>query len=187
MRASATDARHPSFTLTRLLKVQIWREQRRANESGRSGGGYPRATTIFCKCEIAIITPATGILAIESKWCASWPWLVALSCAAGVLQQCTSFSGALGGQFAPQQPLVEHAVADGTLKLSGSRRIAKRIVRKRTTDTLTQLRKADNDAKQAHTKVLVRNSALLIARKPKVAAVCMGMANARIMRYEAAS
>jgi len=42
---------------------------------------------MFRKCEIATITAATGILAIESKCWASRAWLVALSGAIGALQQ----------------------------------------------------------------------------------------------------
>jgi hypothetical protein len=43
----------------------------------------------FCGCEIAIIIPATGILQIESKCCASCAWLAALSGAPKGVQQFT--------------------------------------------------------------------------------------------------
>ncbi|HEY9156838.1 hypothetical protein [Candidatus Binatus sp.] len=39
--------------------------------------------------EIAVITALAGRLPIESKYCASGAWLVALSSAGGVLQQFT--------------------------------------------------------------------------------------------------
>jgi len=122
-----------------LWKVQIWREQSRANEAGRSGGEYPRATTVFCKCEIATILPATGIVAAESKWCASCAWRAALSDAIGALQQFTWFTGALGKQFAPQQSLVEQAITGGTLKLRGRRAATKSMARMRTTTTVSGL------------------------------------------------
>jgi hypothetical protein len=55
--------------LTRSGKVQIWREQRSANETRRSGGEYPLAMTVFRECEIVAITTYAGRLSIESKCC----------------------------------------------------------------------------------------------------------------------
>ena len=67
-----------------------------ANGAGRSGGEYPRATTAFCKCDIATIAPAAGIVAIESKCCAAGAWLIALSGATGALQQFIGLTGERG-------------------------------------------------------------------------------------------
>ena len=75
--------------LMRLGKTQIWREQRSANEARRSGGEYPRATTMFRKCEIATVTEVSCILPYESKCCAPRARLGALSGAIGALQQVT--------------------------------------------------------------------------------------------------
>lgn len=53
----------------------------------QSGGEYPRASTVFRRCEIVTNTAAAGILPIESKCCVSCAWLVALTGATGALQQ----------------------------------------------------------------------------------------------------
>jgi hypothetical protein len=53
------------------------------------------------------------------------------------LQQFARFSGALGGQFAPQQAGVEHAFAVGILELSGNSRAIRIVARRRTGTTLT--------------------------------------------------
>lgn len=126
----------PALQLARLRKVQICREQRSANEARRSGGEYPRASTVFCKREIAIMNAATGRLPIESKCCASFAWLVARSGAAGALQQLRLFTGVLLVQFASQHEVAEHPIADGAPMLSGSIRATRIMARKRTTTTV---------------------------------------------------
>lgn len=87
--ASSGECDTSAIQLARSGKAQIWREQRSANETRRLGGEYPRATTVLCQCEIATITAAAGILAIESKCCAIGARLIALSgvVVAGALQQ----------------------------------------------------------------------------------------------------
>lgn len=100
---------------------------------------------VLCKCEIATITPATGIVAIESKWCASCAWLTALSGATGALQQFTSLTGAPGAQFAPQHSVVEQAIADGRLKLSGRSTATRSMAIKRTSITVTRITRTHNN------------------------------------------
>jgi hypothetical protein len=72
---------------------------------------------------------------------------VALSGADGALQQFAWLTDAVGEQFAPQHGGVEHVVTDEALKLSGSSRVARKIVRKRTSVSLARLQRAGNDAK----------------------------------------
>jgi hypothetical protein len=102
---------------------------------------------MFRKCEIAIATPATGTQPIESKWCASRAWLVALSGADGALQQFTWLTGPLGEQSAPQQAGVEQVVPAEALIPPGSSRVTSKIARNRTTATLARPQRSSNAAK----------------------------------------
>src|SRR5229473_2481844 len=53
--------------ITRLGKVQIWREQRSASEARRSGGEYPRLIVVLRNCEVMVMTADLSRLPIQSN------------------------------------------------------------------------------------------------------------------------
>ena len=59
-RASATDATHPRFNSRAYGRFRFDGNREVLTKRRRSGGEYPRATTVFRKCEIATITAGCG-------------------------------------------------------------------------------------------------------------------------------
>lgn len=101
-------------------KVQIWREQSSAIEIKLPGGECSRAIGELRKNDGCVATAMTETTEGESRRWLEGAVRVARSGVAGVRQQLTPFVGTFFEQLGPQQSGVAHAVAAGTLRLSGS-------------------------------------------------------------------
>ena len=108
----------------------------KANEAGRSGGEYPRAIDSILQVRYCDCHPGPGHRRDRIEMLRVLCLAIARSGAIGTLQQFTSLTGAPVRTFAPQHSVVEQAITDGTLMLSGRSTATIKMAIKRTLDTL---------------------------------------------------